>query len=447
MTTPSTDATNSDWKWSLRDMLVATVMIAVFFAIANYVGFGQPLLWICTIASAIIAVVCATSIPYKRFVSPWVMTALIMFFLCNPLFMFFSPVMAINGIFHLLFASVAKRFLTPLTVKRVLAVSFSLTLVSFSIGVLISLPRYYEVELAKERFRPVDLSQRLSYEEQMSPSQPIKKATRPITQNSLLEATIADWTRSSDIFRGRVSELRSLHNGRVDSFARSPGFGVGRFFAPNVKRIEYPETQDLPFTVVADDEFEEMIQSVREFRFGLPKVDSYQKLHTGSVLAFANPAATGLITEPKVAAGFQPHAMKLPPQNLAKDFLTKQQLTLDSLQLISLHRFDSPRAYVLDHLPRMDQLIGEDVPTRKLSHFERSAIETLRQTGTQDIVTEVTDDGITMLGSVRAYESCLECHSVNKGDLLGAFSYTFREISGANNLNKSELGTGKAQAH
>ena len=31
-----------------------------------------------------------------------------------------------------------------------------------------------------------------------------------------------------------------------------------------------------------------------------------------------------------------------------------------------------------------------------------------------------------MLGAVRATKQCLECHGGNRGDLLGAFSYTLR---------------------
>jgi len=287
--------------------------------------------------------------------------------------------------------------------------------------------------LAKERYRPIDLSQRLSYENAETTQVIPKVSTTAPAKVDLAEAYFTEAERMTGFFRGRKSNLEALHNGRLDSFVRSPGFGVGRFFAPSVERIDYPETQDLPFTVVADQEFQEMRKSLWELQFGLPQVTSHQTLHVSSVLAFAHPSGTGAVTEPKVAVGFEPHAMQLPPQNLAKNFLKEQQLNLESLQLVSLHRFETPRAYVLDHLPRMDQLIGEDVPTRELSKFERSAIETLGQTTTDDIVTEVTDDGLAMLGSVRAYESCLECHAGNKGDLLGAFSYTFRENADQNN--------------
>jgi hypothetical protein len=33
---------------------------------------------------------------------------------------------------------------------------------------------------------------------------------------------------------------------------------------------------------------------------------------------------------------------------------------------------------------------------------------------------------IRMLGAIRAQDVCLNCHTANKGDLLGAFSYDLR---------------------
>jgi len=429
MVPPSASATNTDWKWSLKELMSATLLLAVFVAIASYLGFGHPLLWVCTIASAILAVVCATSIPFKRHVSPRVVSILIMLVLCNPIFMFFSLVMTINSVSHLLFNSIASRFQTPLTVRRVLAVSITLTLVSFSIGVLVSLPDYFKVESAKERYRPIDLHNRLSYENQNT----VQKTKLSVDAPSAMETYFIHGSQDSNRFMGRAWELKSLHDGRLDSFVRSSGFGVGRFFGPSLNRIEFPEPQDLPFTALAEHEYQSIKRrSLRGLRYLLPNVNTHETLHASSLLAFVSPASTGLLVEPKVSAGFQAHAMRLPPQNFAKTFLEKQGLTLKSLQLVSLQRFDAPRAYVLDHLPRMDQLTGKDVPTRKLSHFESSAIQTLQQNPTEDIITEVTDDGLAMVGSVRAYESCLECHSGQRGRLLGAFTYTFVENTDQN---------------
>ena len=81
--------------------------------------------------------------------------------------------------------------------------------------------------------------------------------------------------------------------------------------------------------------------------------------------------------------------------------------------------------YVLDHLPRMDQLSSDNAPTRPLDAFEIAALEQLRTK--EDVVVEHKGDQYRMLGSLRAAKQCLDCHSVQRGELLGAFSYVLRE--------------------
>jgi hypothetical protein len=43
-----------------------------------------------------------------------------------------------------------------------------------------------------------------------------------------------------------------------------------------------------------------------------------------------------------------------------------------------------------------------------------------------DVVVKKDGDNYGMLGSLRAAKQCLECHSVERGELLGAFSYLLR---------------------
>ncbi len=71
----------------------------------------------------------------------------------------------------------------------------------------------------------------------------------------------------------------------------------------------------------------------------------------------------------------------------------------------------------------MDKLVSADIQTRKLTPFELNAFEKVESQ--QDIVISRTKDGIQMVGSVRAGKSCIQCHSVAYGELLGAFSYRF----------------------
>ena len=77
------------------------------------------------------------------------------------------------------------------------------------------------------------------------------------------------------------------------------------------------------------------------------------------------------------------------------------------------------RVYLSEHLPRMDEL--RNAETRALDEFEQRALPQLHDG--EDTVVEQGLNQIRMLGSVRAAKQCLDCHSVRRGDLLGAFSY------------------------
>jgi hypothetical protein len=70
----------------------------------------------------------------------------------------------------------------------------------------------------------------------------------------------------------------------------------------------------------------------------------------------------------------------------------------------------------------MDEL--REAPTRELDAFEAVALGRLRA-GEYLLVAEV-GDRMRMLGVVRAVEQCVKCHGAERGDLLGAFSYTLR---------------------
>jgi hypothetical protein len=148
---------------------------------------------------------------------------------------------------------------------------------------------------------------------------------------------------------------------------------------------------------------------------------SPQPLHWYARGDFLSPEWFGAVAAPQRAAGFVPHGMRYALAARLKD---TKEWTLNRVELVSLLKFDEPRVYVLDHLPRMDQLSGEDVPTRGLDDFERTALEKLWRD--EDIVVDVRGDECRMLGSLRAARQCLDCHSVERGELLGAFTYVLR---------------------
>jgi hypothetical protein len=70
----------------------------------------------------------------------------------------------------------------------------------------------------------------------------------------------------------------------------------------------------------------------------------------------------------------------------------------------------------------MEELKG--APTRPLDAFESSGLTRLRR-GDFLVVGEGKGH-LRLLGVIRAVRQCVTCHGCERGDLLGAFSYTLR---------------------
>ena len=89
------------------------------------------------------------------------------------------------------------------------------------------------------------------------------------------------------------------------------------------------------------------------------------------------------------------------------------------LELVSLLKHAKPAVYVSRNLPNMEEL--SDVPTRPLNSFEQAALERLHKG--MDVINKASLNKIEMIGSLRASKQCMQCHDVQRGALLGAFSY------------------------
>jgi hypothetical protein len=63
-----------------------------------------------------------------------------------------------------------------------------------------------------------------------------------------------------------------------------------------------------------------------------------------------------------------------------------------------------------------------EAPTRSLNTFENVGLQKLQQGETLFI--RAASDGVWMLGAVRSIDRCVNCHGGERGDLLGAFSYS-----------------------
>jgi hypothetical protein len=130
------------------------------------------------------------------------------------------------------------------------------------------------------------------------------------------------------------------------------------------------------------------------------------------MLAFLNPTEFGFGKDRTSIFGFRPHQFRHDA-----DAPTRWQVA--RLELIGLLKYNEPRAYVSEHLPKMDEL--REATTRTLDNFEQRAISTLASG--EDVVVQEVADRMSMLGSIRAAKQCVHCHQVQRGELLGAFSY------------------------
>jgi hypothetical protein len=216
----------------------------------------------------------------------------------------------------------------------------------------------------------------------------------------------------------RTYHLRLLHESTVDSFLKSPAFGVRRrptapeavFLAGvrNNKPIPQPVARSTPpdpsglaapWPTVTKDE-------------------NLRTLHFRSVADFSYPSGRGYAKDRSHVAGFRPHEFSQLPA-------TDERWAVETVDLVSLLCHTEPVAYVSADLPRMEELRGAS--TRALDAFEASALTKL--TAGDLLVVGEGNEQMRLLGAIRAVRQCVACHGCERGDLLGAFSYTLRRTA------------------
>jgi len=151
-------------------------------------------------------------------------------------------------------------------------------------------------------------------------------------------------------------------------------------------------------------------------------------MHHTSEAVFVSPQSLGYIRNRNQVAGFQSHAFSYAPQLLSffdRPWYRKEKeiWAIHRLELVSLLKHDKPLVYTSRNLPRMKDLANHNAKTRELDKFEHGSLRQLRNG--EDVVTSGALNRIVMLGSLRATKNCMQCHDVEKGALLGAFSYEF----------------------
>jgi hypothetical protein len=211
--------------------------------------------------------------------------------------------------------------------------------------------------------------------------------------------------------------LQRLHEDTFSWFISKPQFGVARMRRePTARNLgqqfrhKPPEPQPVPRASPADvlsgGKIDPRPMSERPFVY----------YHDAIVLYFVNLPSIGYFKDRQHVAGFQPHRFR--PSSM----LAEEQIYVETVDLIGLLRHPEPVAYVSAYLPQMDEL--RDAPTRPLDEFETASLKAIRDG--EDLIYAERNSHVRMVGSIRNLKPCITCHDGERGDLLGAFSYTVR---------------------
>jgi hypothetical protein len=395
-------------RLSIKDLFgIVTFFIIVAWCVSR-VGVANQLFWFVFAATVIMstAFVCAGIGKESRrfvllvpvlFLPPTVFITMVALLLVPPTLIFHAILISGAGLFCIIRG--------PCQLKTLLALAAGCTAVSLGVGSIGGIAAERELMALRAQFPEVDLTDRLNYEFRDQMSNAAKLATNVSADLSTFEGDL-DLTS----FRSRSRGLQLIHQKSYLAFVRASGFGVGRVRRPSSMWLEFSPLIDIPFTLVQATNV--IVIAWRNGDTGDSK--DMQYLHDVSRNSFLDLDAFG-VKSAKGRVGFVEHGFRLPPDS------SVQSLTVVRLELVSLLRFDEPRVYVLDHLPRMDQLRDGEVATRSLDDFELDGLKRLWTQ--QDLVVRWQNNGYRMLGSLRAASQCLDCHNVRRGALLGAFSY------------------------
>ncbi len=283
------------------------------------------------------------------------------------------------------------------------------------------------------------LRERLAYE-QLAP----KRLKSPATSRDSSAENDSSLYNGITVFSPRIYSLRLLHYATTDEFSRVLGNGEGRM--PRMSPTAIIESRDreriklikLDGSVVKPSalgpEKPLQLQKIESQRGNPGRAPSLMTLglyqYECADHNFCARGAFGYFESVDRVAGFIPHQFfQLPeldgprpqrPYPRAEDYNSEfDAWRTTQLQLVSLLKQPEPRVYLSPNLPAMSELVNAE--TRELNAFENESLEKLL--AGENLITAATTNTIRMLGALRARHECLECHSVSRGTLLGAFSY------------------------
>jgi hypothetical protein len=347
-----------------------------------------------------------------------------------PFLFCFSPALALQCVLTAVFTMACAAFRWK--PRSVFFAAVGAMIASYGLVIGMSVSELHTLARLREKYPVESLSNRLAYESRgrgVRPDAAVEPQERHFSSD--VELHLAKFDAES--FHGRSNMrqymLSSLHVRSADAFVVARGFGPVRMLGVRAERIELPEPGPIPLPSPTE-------QYVPDHESSLPIVEEnvpdrqqpgrngLVALHSEGLEDLFDSGRMGYVRDRDHVAGFLSHRFTRMP-GLAREDQPQSAWQVVRLELVSLLRHEDQAAYVSKNLPEMDRL--EEIPTRALNDFERRSIERLRSQ--EDVVIDEAPDRIQMVGSLRAAKSCLQCHSVQRGDLLGALTYELAPVN------------------
>ena len=390
----------------LRDLFLVTAFFAVLAWCLSVVGPFNGLMWV---SIAVAVVFCAVFVRFTH--RDRSSGTIVAFVICQVLVAIFSPILLLLVPFFLglvlVLLGLPVALIRP-SLRRSIVVAMSCSSLVFGALSFVGMRSVRQMQTWRDEYPIVPLAPRLTYEEDRYDAREVADLSLSV-KSRLIESE----KQFNHGYGSRSWALEKLHSDYYEAFAATQGFGVSRMPRVSESRLQIAAIRDVPFDEnSSDDEIDWQWRSAFRRSSGPNEYEDYHWVGTDD---FLHPSGFGYIESEKLVAGFIPHAFHRSPHN------DNERITLDRLELVSLLKFDEPRVYVSEVLPRMDRLSSENVPTRSLDEFEYEALA--RLWFEKDVVVEQNGDQIRMLGALRADNLCMDCHNVDRGALLGAFTY------------------------
>ena len=319
-----------------------------------------------------------------------------------------------------------------------------------------SRPKLTRVELAqvashyRKAYPFVSLRDRLTYERAAKHRQ-VKLLDSTRKRLSLAEDPTQGGMMKGELPAVRTLAFEAVHSQWVFYFIRQEGVGMTRMPDPSIRDLESLDWPDIPFEATTNQppgkpvevpETEPTQPSKRVYElwaqarnpFRLPTRPRLEAYFDSDSREFGRGGRNGFARNVDEVAGFQPHRVltqsriRMGASTWDHGFepeVSPHDWGVKSLQLVSLLKHDRPKVYVSKTLPNMESL--PEGKTRDLDTFETEALDRLYDG--EDLCIEGRENEVRMLGSLRAMKQCLDCHFVERGQLLGAFSYKFARLT------------------